>query len=126
MKAAASILGLVIVLAIGYWVYRAELVGSPAGGVSTVVDQADVAGVKSDLLSIGEAEGLYLAAHDSYATLDQLLQEGSISFRSRHGYDFQIEVDGAHHFKTVATPAGSAKASWPSFSIDETMQISQP
>ena len=126
MRVAASVLGLVIVLAIGYWVYRAELVGGSPGAPSTVVDQADVAGVKSDLLSIGEAERLYLAGHDSYATLDQLQQEGSISFSSRHGYNFSVEPDGGQHFRAVATPAGTAKAGWPVLSIDETMQITRP
>lgn len=94
---------MVIVLAVGYWVYRAELVGgAPGGSMSTIVDQADLAGVKSDLISIGGVERLYLASHDSYATLDQLQQEGSIGFRSRHGYNFSVDVDGAQHFKVVA------------------------
>ena len=122
MRAAASVLGVVIALAIGYWIYRAELIGGPSGSVSTVVDQADVAGVKSDLLSIGEAERLYLAAHDSYATLDQLQQDGSISFRARHGYNFSVEVDGAQHFKAMATPT-APKAGWPVLTVEENMQI---
>jgi hypothetical protein len=126
VRVAVSFLGLVIVLAVGYWIYRAELVAGPAGNASAVVDQADLAGVKSDLLSIGGAERLYVAGHGSYATLDQLQQEGSISYGSRHGYNFNVEVDGAQHFKAVATPAGSAKAGWPAFSINETLQITQP
>lgn len=119
-------LGLVIVLAVGYWVYRAELVGGAPAGAQTIIDQADVAGVKMDLISIGQAERLYLAAHDAYASLDQLQQEGSIGFRSRHGYNFNVDVDGSQHFKVTATPSGGSKAGWPSFSIDETMQITQP
>ena len=118
---------MVIVLAVGYWVYRAELVGgAPGGSMSTIVDQADLAGVKSDLISIGGVERLYLASHDSYATLDQLQQEGSIGFRSRHGYNFSVDVDGAQHFKVVAAPANPSKTGWPVLSIDETMQIAQP
>jgi hypothetical protein len=117
---------MVIVLAVGYWVYRAELVGGAPGGMSTIVDQADLAGVKSDLISIGGMERLYLANHDSYATLDQLRQEGSIGFQSRHGYNFSVDVDGAQHFKVVAAPANPSKAGWPALSIDETMQIAQP
>lgn len=118
---------MVIVLAVGYWVYRAELVGgAPGGSMSTIVDQADLAGVKSDLISIGGVERLYLASHDSYATLDQLQQEGSISFRSRHGYNFSVDVDGAQHFKVMAVPANASKTGWPVLSIDETMQIAQP
>jgi hypothetical protein len=126
MRAAASVLGLVIVMAVGFWVYRAELVSSAPAGAATIVDQADLAGVKSDLISIGGAERLYLAGHDGYATLDQLQQEGSISFRSRHGYSFTVEVDGAQHFNVIATPANGSKIGWPVFSIDNTMEITQP
>jgi hypothetical protein len=114
-----------MVLGIGYWIYRAELVARP-DGTSAIVDQADVAGVKSDLISIGEAERLYLTAHEGYATLDQLQEAGSIPFRSRHGYNFSIEVDGAQHFRAVATPATASKTGWPALSIDETLQINQP
>jgi len=115
----------VIVLGIGYWIYRAELVARP-DGTSTIIDHADLAGAKTDLISIGEAERLYLTSHEGYATLDQLQEAGSIAFQSRHGYEFNIEVDGALHFRAVATPASPSKKEWPVLSIDETLQISQP
>lgn len=125
MKAAGSVLGLVIVVAIGYWVYKAELAPGPQGG-TPALQQADIAGVTSDLASIGQAERLYLASHGSYASLDQLQQEGSIPFGgSRHGYNYSVEVQGAEHFKAVAVPAGAAKAGWPTLSVDETLQVSK-
>lgn len=124
MKAAASLLGLVIVLAIGYWVYKAELVPGPQGG-TPAVQQADLAGVTSDLISIGQAERLYLASHGSYATFDQLRQEGSIVFGgSRHGYNYSVEVRG-EHFKAVAVPEGTAKSGWPTFAVDENLQVTR-
>jgi hypothetical protein len=122
MKAGAWVLGLVIVLAVGYWVYKAELVPGPQGGTPPL-EQADIAGVTSDLVSIGQAERLYLASHGTYASLDQLRQEGSIPFgSSRHGYNYSIEVEGAEHFKAVAVPA---RAGWPALSVDETLQVSR-
>jgi hypothetical protein len=125
MKAAASVLGLVIVLAIGYWVYKAELAPGPQGGTPPI-EQADIAGVTSDLVSIGQAERLYLASHGSYASLEQLQQEGSIPFSgSRHGYNYRVEVHGVEHFKAVADPAGPAKPGWPTLSLDETLQVSR-
>jgi hypothetical protein len=125
VRAAASLLGLVIAMALGYWVYRAELVAGPGGNASTLVDQANVAGVKTDLISIGQAERLYLTGHDTYATLDQLHQEGSVPFQSRHGYSFKVEVDGAQHFKAVATPDGATRTGWPVLFIDDSMQVTE-
>src|SRR5579862_4629467 len=113
MRVAVSLLGLVIVMAVGFWIYRAELVGgAPGGSASTIVDQADLAGVKTDLISIGEAERLYLAGHDSYATVEQLQQDGPAGFSSRHGYNFKIDVAGAQHFEAVATPV-APESGWP-------------
>jgi hypothetical protein len=127
MRSAASLLGLVLALGVGYAVYRMELAPGQgaAGGNAAVVNQADLAGVQSDLVLIGQAEQLYLAGHDSYATLDQLQQAGSVTFQSRHGYNFNIEVDGASHFEATATPNGTAKAGWPTFSMDETLDVTR-
>ena len=125
MRVAASVLGLVIALAVGNWIYRAELVSGPAGSASAIVDQADLAGVETDLMSIGQAERLYLASHESYGRLDELQQAGSISFQSRHGYNFGVDVDGARHFKATATPSGASRAGWPAYAIDENLQVTR-
>jgi hypothetical protein len=124
MKGAGAFLGLVIVLAVGYLVYKAELAPGPGGGTNPV-EQIDTVGVTSDLVSIGQAEKLYVASHGVYATLDQLEQEGSISFHSRRGYTYRVELDDGQHFKATATPSDPAKAGWPTFSMDDTLQISR-
>jgi hypothetical protein len=124
MRAAGALLGLVIVLAVGYWLYRMEVTPSAAQGATAPVEQIDTTGVTSDLISIGQAEKLYLASHDTYATLDQLQQEGSISFGSRRGYNYAVQVDG-QRFQAVATPADSSKAGWPTFLMDQTLQVSR-
>ena len=38
--------------------------------------QIDVVGIRSELLALGQAEGHYLVAHSTYATLEQLQQDG--------------------------------------------------
>jgi len=124
MRAAGALLGLVIVLAIGYWVYKMEVTPSSSQGATAPIQQIDTAGVTSDLISIGQAEKLYLASHGTYATLDQLRLEGSLAFGSRRGYSYSVQVDG-QHFNAVASPADSSKAGWPTFSMDETLQISR-
>lgn len=119
-------LGLVIVLGIGYYLYRQALEPSPGEKVSPI-QQVDVTGVKSDLLSIAQAERLYLSDHSSYGTLEELQQDGSLSFggANRRGYNYVAEIDDASHFRVTASPARSDGANWPTLSIDETLNITQ-
>ena len=126
MRSGAALLGLVIVLGIGYYMYRPSLEPSPGEKVSPV-QQVDVTGVKADLLSMAQAERLYLTSHSTYGTLEELQQDGSLNFngRERRGYKYSIEVDGASHFRIIASPADPAKAEWPTLSIDDTMTITQ-
>jgi len=125
MRTAGMLLALVMALAIVYFVYKAQLTGTAVN--TTPRQQIDVVGVKNDLISIAQSERLYLAANGSYATLDQLQQDGSLSFpgTKRRGYNFVAEVQDAEHFKITATPVDPSKPGWPKLSIDETMQITQ-
>ena len=68
-------------------------------------------GVKSDLLAIAQAERMYLASHGSYASVDELQQDGSITFSgaNRRGYSYTAEVDDGQHFKITARPATPPK-----------------
>jgi len=120
-----TLLGLVVVLAIVYLLY-AKWAG-PSGPTSRPQQQIDLVGVKSDLLSIAQAERMYLAANGTYASLDQLRQDGSITFSAtnRHGYNYSADIDDGQHFKIAATPADPAKGDWPALFIDETMQVFQ-
>lgn len=126
MRSGAALLGLVIVLGIGYYLYRPSLEPSSGEKISPL-QQVDVTGVKSDLLSIAQAERLYLTGHSTYGTLEELRQDGSLNFsgHERQGYNYVAEIDGANHFKIIARPAESAKAQWPTLSIDDTMIITQ-
>jgi hypothetical protein len=126
MRAAGGILGLVIVLAIIWFVMKAEYSQGPAGA-QPPAETINVVGVKSDLLAIAQAERVYMASHGSYVSVDELQQDGSITFSgaNRRGYSYTAEVDDGQHFKITAKPTDPAKASWPTLSIDETMQETQ-
>jgi len=126
MKAAGSILGLVIVVAIIWFVVKSQYSQGPTGG-QPPKEVIDVVGVKSDLLAIAQAERMYLASHGSYASVDQLQQDGSLTFSgaNRRGYNYTAEVDDGQHFKVTAAPSDPAKAGWPTLSIDDTMQVTQ-
>ncbi len=124
MRAAMGILGLVITLAITWFVIKAQYSSGPAA-MQPPAEIIDVVGVKGDLVAIGQAERLYLASHGSYASVDQLQQEGSITFggSNRRGYNYTADVDGGQHFKITAAPADPSKSTWPTFTVDENMEV---
>jgi len=126
MKATAGILGLVIVLAVGYFLFKTQLTQLPSGSGSPK-EVSDVVGIKNDLLAIAQSERLYLAAHGTYATIDQLQQDGSLAFSgtNHRGYNFVGDIDDGQHFRITARPSDPAKQGWPTLSIDETMQVTQ-
>ncbi len=126
MRSGAALLGLVIVLGIGYYFYRQSL--EPVSGEKlSPLQQVDITGVKSDLLGIAQAERLYLSNHSSYGTLEELQQDGSLNFggTNRRGYDYAAEIDGASHFKITAHSTRNDNMNWPTLSIDETLTIIQ-
>jgi hypothetical protein len=126
MKAAGAILGLVLAMAAGYFVFKYEFSSGPAG-VASPTQAIDVTGVKADLVAIGQAERATMASKGAYATLDQLQQDGGLTFSGadRRGYHYDVTADDGSHFKITATPSDPAKKGWPTLTIDETMQISQ-
>jgi len=107
MKAAGAILGIVFALAIGYFIIKSQYSQGPTGGAPPK-EVIDVIGVKNDLLSIAQAERTYLASHGPYAGVDQLQQDGSITFSgtNRRGYNYVAEVDDGQHFRITASACG--------------------
>jgi hypothetical protein len=106
----------------GYFFYQSSLA---AGGRQIhPQEQIDVVDIKSNLLSIGQAERMYLAAHGSYGTLEQLQQDGSPSLGTpNRGYAFSVDTDGARGFTATATPTDSTKTGWPALAMTETMEV---
>lgn len=126
MKAAGGVLALLIALAIGYFIFKAQVTQGPTGGAPPK-QTIDVVGLKNDLIAIGQAERMYLASHGAYGTVDQLQQDGTmtISEGRGRGYFYQATVDDGQHFTITATPTDPAKQGWPTLTIDETMQVQQ-
>lgn len=123
MRATMGLLSMVMVLAVGYWFYAAELKTSgaarqaPAEVVSTV-------GVRSDLLSMAQAERIYQASHDCYASLDELYSSGALTVKKsgRAGYTYSLE-SSPDRFTITARCQSPSGAPCPGFSIDQNMQI---
>jgi Tfp pilus assembly protein PilE len=126
MRAAFGFVGLLIVLLIGYLIYTSQI--QEIGSDKPLKQQIDFVAVRSDLLSLAQAERLYYTLNNSYATLEELQRSNvmnSIPVRGRSGYQYTVEVDGATHFQITASPADSSQTKLPTLSINETMQISQ-
>ena len=88
--------------------------------------QVDVVGIRSELLTIGQAERQYLVAHGTYGTLDDLQQDHLLTGgANRRGYEFSAQIDGGQGFTVTATPSDPDKQHWPTLVIDQTMQVNQ-
>ena len=127
MRGMAGIAGLLIALGAGYFVYHSYVSQSGPGGTTAhPQEQIDVIDIRSNLLTIGQAERVYLAAHGSYGTIEQLQQDGppSIGTEAR-GYVFNATPDGARSFTVTATPTDPDKAGWPTLVITDAMQVTQ-
>jgi len=126
MKRVGGLLGLVIALGIGYFIFKAQYTTGPTGGAPPK-EVIDVIGVRSDLLAIAQAERMYLASNGAYVSLEQLQKDGGLTFSgtNRRGYNYVAEVDDGQHFRITAMPVDPAKVNWPTLWIDESMQITQ-
>lgn len=126
MKKVGGLLGLVIALGVGYYIFKAQMTTGPTGGAPPQ-QTIDVAGVKNDLLAIGQAERMYLASHGTYASIEQLQQDGALQFSgtNRRGYNYSAEVTGGEHFRITATPSDPEKQGWSTLMMDDTMQVVQ-
>lgn len=122
MGRAFGFLGTVIVMAIGMYIYSAQLknVSAPGGGTSSP-GAANIVGVKNDLVTIANAERGYFATQQKYASLDELVSGNYISIqRQRPPYTYDVETTTSG-FRVTATrdTAGGPAQFW----IDETMQV---
>ena len=122
---AAGILGIVLALGTALYVYNTQLSHITAGAASPQ-EQIDVTGIRMALLEIAQAERIYVAAHGSYGTFEQLRADGAPAVGTdRRGYVFQLELNGSQSFKATATPTDSGRQGWPMLSIDAGMQIAE-
>ena len=123
MRSTTMVLGLLMALGTGYIAYQ-NSVNRGVPGQAPPQQQIDVIAVRSQLLSIANAEQQYLVTHSTFATLDELQNERLLTGPvDQRGYVFSIAVDGGRSFTVTAAPADANKPGWPTLTIDETMQI---
>jgi hypothetical protein len=118
-------LSVVIVLAVGMYLYSKQVQTSSApAGASTPQGAINITGVKNDLTSIASAERRYFASEGKYASLDDLVSTNYITVgRQRPPYSYAVELSSGG-FRVVATHSGDNAAGTPSqLSVDENMEF---
>lgn len=125
MTRVLGLIGLVIAMAIGFYLYTKQAqTASSAMGAASPRAAIDVTGVRNDLLAFASAEKQQFALEGKYLPLDELRAKGTVLPQDRHGqYSYSADVS-ATSFRITATYSGPEMAGAPkSLSIGETMQI---
>lgn len=120
-----SFISIIIVLAAGMYIYsRQAQDSSAAAGASNPKAAINITGVRSDLMTIAQAERGYFALEGKYVSLDQLISSRSLTIsRERPPYSYEVETS-ASGFRVIATRSGTADPGTPEqLSVDENMQF---
>jgi len=118
--------GLLVVLGIGMYIYKQQVVSTSAPGGATANPRAtiDVTGVRNDLIAMANAERRRFASDGKYVDISDLISNGDISMQSpkRGPFSYSSSVSDSG-FRITASYSGDDPNAPRSISIDETMQI---
>jgi hypothetical protein len=123
-----ALVGLVVVAGVLLGFYAFSLKKLPVTDSGTAATQAiSLTGVRSDLLSIANAERGNVALNGQCASVGDLISSGSLSMSrpERDGYSYSVECSGPDFTITARhapAPAGS-QIRYPTLAIDQSMQI---
>lgn len=128
-----ALVGLVAIAAILLGVYYFYLKRLPAGDGGTPATQSiSLTGVQGDLLSIAQAERMYIVQNSSCGSLDELVSSGTLSVArpGRDGYTYSVDCSGGGGNFTIAArhtpiPADAPALHYPTMVIDQTLQVRQ-
>ena len=122
MGRAFGFISLIIVVAIGGYLYTKQVQSVTSVGGSTPTTTIDVTAVRNDLLALANAERQNFASNGKYVSLDELQSNGTIRVPSRPNYSYSAET-GENNFKIVAAYSGPDPKAPKRIAIDETMAI---
>ncbi len=121
-----AILGVVLALGVGIYLYERSAASLPAGAGESPTAQIDTIAIRQRLLTIAQTERQYQASNGTYATLEQLSQDSLLpGGTEQRGYRFTAVVNGSSGFTITATPVDANKAGWPTLVVTETMQVTE-
>jgi hypothetical protein len=126
-----TLAGLLVSAAVAIGVYYLYLKQMPSSDPGTSPTQAiTLTGVRSDLLSIAQAERGNIALNGRCASMDEMVSAGTMNMarREREGYTYEVECSGTD-FRVVARHPGAPPAGttirYPTLAIDSTMQVQE-
>ena len=124
MARAFGLLGVMIVLCVGAWLYTQQAKSVTPEGSGNVRAVADITGVQNDLLAIASAERSQFALEGKYLSLEELRSKGVINLPTGGGagYTYSVEV-GRTSFRAVASYSGPPAAAPQTISVDQSMEV---
>jgi hypothetical protein len=131
---AFGLIGILLTAAIGVSIYMYTLKQAAPAPNMVATQEISVTGVKNDLVAIAQAERLYYTQNGSYADLPTLTTTGTMNLArtSRDGYTYTATPSG-NAFTVTATytappvpnPAGVTPPHFPTYTIDQSMEVHQ-
>ena len=118
-------LSVIIVMAIGMYIYAKQMQSSSAAaGASNPQAAINITGVRTDLIGIAQAERRYFATEGKYASLDELISSNTIVVaRQRPPYTYEVQTS-SNGFRVIATRSGDNSSGTPAqLSVDENMEF---
>jgi hypothetical protein len=122
MLRALGLLGTLITLAVGMYLYSLQVkTPQPSAGSTSNAETPLIAGVKTDLIGIANAERGYLAAQGKYASLDELTSGNYLTIKGeRPPYVYDVELlPGSFRVTATRTTKGTPAQLW----VSENMEI---
>src|SRR4051812_22870207 len=118
-------ISVMIVMGAGMYIYsRQAQSSSAAAGANNPKAAVNITAVRTDLMTIAQAERGYFALEGKYASLEELISSRAMTVaRQRPPYSYEIESNSGG-FQVIATRTGEDAAGTPArMSVDENMQF---
>ena len=113
-----------MVLLIVFGTYKLFFAQLQSTGSASPARAIDVVGVKNDLVALAQAERMYQAEHNSYATLEELNSNRAMTLTKtgRNGYTYEAEPS-EDSFRIVARCPAAANPGCSNYAIDQNMEV---
>ena len=122
-----GLMSVVIVMAIGMYIYSKQMQNSSAeAGANSPKAAINITGVRADLIAIASAERRHFASDGKYVSLDELISSKDITVaRQRPPYSYEVETTSGS-FKVIATRTVDDGSGTPAqLTVDDNMEFQQ-